>query len=142
MTKRKPRKQPLRKRFHSREMTNHLLRLAAEAYDVTEADGAISRGQALAMLLWDKALGHIKETVSDEGKRTSVTHAPENWAIQLIYDRMEGKAPQAVPDDAARVTATDKVRELAKNRLNTLVTEAPVVTLPPIPIREESSHGK
>ena len=117
------RKISLRKRYHSRELTNHLQELAAEAFEVTEEDECLTRGEALARLLWQKALGHVKKSISDEGKETEIYFPPEAWAITLIYERMEGKAPQAVPDDGGRVKAIDKVRELAKNLVNALAPE-------------------
>jgi len=112
------------KKYNSRELTNHVRQLAAEAHDWSEADGVITKGEALARLLWRKALGYTEETVTDEGERKEVFHKPESWAIQLLYDRMEGKTPQAVPEDEDRIKAADRVRELAAGRLNSLAQEA------------------
>lgn len=108
------------KKYNSKELTNHLRQLAAEAHDWSEKDGLITKGEALARLLWAKALGWEEVQIDDEGNERTVKHPPEAWAIQLVYDRMEGKTPQAVTEDEARMTAADQVRELARARLNQL----------------------
>jgi len=116
------------KKYDTRQLTAHLRELAAEAHEWTMAEGALSRGEALAKLLFNKALGWTEAVLDDEGRETRVTHKPESWAIQLIYDRLEGKTPQAAPEDEGRMTALDHVRDLAKVRLNSLV---PAVGGPP-----------
>lgn len=110
------------KPYNSKDLTNHLRRLLGEAHDWTEADGAITKGEALARLLIKKALGYTEEKVDEEGKLTKVEHRPEAWAIQMIYNRVEGKEPQALSqdDEGRRVKAADQVRDLAKSRLNEL----------------------
>lgn len=112
------------RKYTSRELTNHVRQLAAEAHDWSMEDGAITKGEALARLLWKKALGYTEDIVTDEGEQQTVHHKPEVWAIQLLYDRLEGKTPQAVPEDDHRVKAADRVRELAANRINHLAEVA------------------
>jgi len=136
------------KKYNSRELTNHVRQLAAEAHDWSEADGVITKGEALARLLWQKALGSTEQTEDDEGNPKQVFHKPESWAIQLLYDRMEGKTPQAVPEDEDRIKAADRVRELAAGRLNNLAEEAVGTSAtnlkqqgPPKRPRKEDSDG-
>jgi hypothetical protein len=113
------------KKYSSRQLTEHLRQLAAEAWDWSEEDGVITRGEALARLLWQKALGWTEESVDEEGEVHKTTHKPESWAIQFLYERMEGKTPQAASEDDGRsVRAKDTVRELAQSRLNSLATKA------------------
>lgn len=107
------------KKYNTRELTNRLRELAAEAHTIADDGELISKGEALAKLLFDKALGHVETRVDEEGEKHEVIHKPESWAIQLIYDRLEGKTPQAAEhDDETKVKALDQVRELAKARLN------------------------
>lgn len=127
------------RKYSSHELTNHLRQLAAEAHDWTEEDGVITRGEALARLLFRKALGYVERTVDDEGEERVVHHRPESWAIQLIYDRLEGKTPQAVPEDAGRVSAAEQVRELAKQRINALVGSVADESPKPPPHRPKSA---
>jgi len=116
------------KRYNTTELTNHLRELAAEVHDWVQdpddpTDGRIiTRGEALARLLFRKALGYSEEIVDDEGNKTVKEHRPEAWAIQLIWDRVEGKTPQAITEDTRRIKAVEKVRELAKARLNAVAT--------------------
>ena len=76
----------------------------------------ITRAEMLALVLWKKALGWIEPNKIKDGPE--IVHKPESWAIQLIYERLEGRAPQAVPDAKGHLTAADKIDELAKSKLN------------------------
>ena len=112
------------KPYNSKDLTKHLRQLASEAQDWTEEDGVITKGEALARLLWRKALGYTEQTTDDEGNVKEVYHKPEAWAIQLVYERMEGKTPQAIEEDTTRRKAKDEVRDLAKSRVNDLADKA------------------
>jgi hypothetical protein len=107
-------------RVSPRQLSKHLRDLAAEAFDVTPDGDVLTKGEALAKLLWNKALGYSERVKDDEGRETEVVHKPEAWAIQLVYDRMEGRTPQALNEDADRIRAADRVSDLAKTRLNQL----------------------
>lgn len=112
------------KKYNSKQLTEHLRQLAAEAHDWSE-DGIITHGEALAKLLWKRALGWTEKTVDEEGNEKEVYHKPEAWAMQFVYERMEGKTPQSTPDDEGRKRrAKDDVRDLAKSRLNSLAKSA------------------
>jgi hypothetical protein len=111
-------------KLSTRNLTKHLTELGQQIHTVDDEGNPITREQALAELLWKKALGWIEETRDDEGTLQKVVHKPESWAIQYIYERREGKSIPTLPDDADRVRASDRVRELAKQRLNQLATVA------------------
>lgn len=112
------------KRYNSRELTNHLRELAAEAHDMLEEGTVITRGEALARLLWQKALGYVERKIDDEGVAKEVVHEPASWAIQMVYERMEGRTPQSLTEDATKIKAADRVSELAKTRINQLTAKA------------------
>lgn len=121
------------KRYSNRELTDALRATGAEIYDtrIVGEDGeirSITRYEALAELLWKKALGWIEE-VDEKGDkgvmvRTKREHKPESWAAQLIYERWEGKTPVAMPEVGRGLTAADRVRDLSKARINRLAKEA------------------
>lgn len=111
-----------KKAYKSRELTKHLRELAADIHDMTAEGDVLTKGQALARLLFQKALGYTEKKIDDEGKESLVVHKPEAWAIQLIYDRIEGKIPQAVVEDETRVKAAERVRELATQRINAVTS--------------------
>lgn len=121
----KPKSKP---KYNSRQLTNHLRELAAEVHDwEMEDDGegrVITKGEALARLLWQRALGYDEVKVDDEGREKRIKHDPAQWAIQLIYERMEGRSPQAIAEDENRRRAKDKVSDLAKARVNELAAQA------------------
>jgi len=85
--------------------------------------GVLTHDEALARLLWRKALGYTEKTRDDNGTEKTVRNRPESWAIQLIYERREGKVMQAQPDDTGRVKAADKVRSLSRERVNKLASK-------------------
>lgn len=120
-------------KYNSRELTNRLRELLAEVHDTILNDDKeavlITKGEALAELLMNRALGWIEEVIEESGISgktitRKVIHSPERWAIELIYDRTEGKSPQALPDDKGGLTATDRVSELARKKVNQLTEEA------------------
>jgi len=120
--------------YNNKELTRHLRELAAEAHDMDEGGRVITKGEAMGILLFKKALGGKVRSIDDEGRETEVELKPEAWAIQLIYDRMEGKTPQALPENADRVTAKDKVSDLAKQRINAMAGATDLKTSGPPPM--------
>lgn len=116
----RPKKKPRKPTFSSRQLTKHLRELAAEAYTFGDDDSLITRGEALADLLWKKALGYTEIQKKDDGSKVEIYHKPESWAMQLIWDRMEGKAPIAIPDEKGRQTVATKVDELERSRINSM----------------------
>jgi hypothetical protein len=108
-------------RYSGKEITRHLRQMAMEAAGLTESGEVQTRAEAMALLLWKKALGYTAQELRGEGKDrklTEVEHPPEAWALQLIYGRLEGKEANASIDEAGKITAAEKVDELAKARIN------------------------
>lgn len=108
----------------TRALTKYLNELGAQAHTIDDGGDPITREQALAELLWKLALGWTEYTKDEEGNRKEVKHPPVAWAIQYIYDRKEGRTAPTVMEDETRVRAADKVRDLAKNRVNQLASAA------------------
>ena len=127
------------------QLTRHLRALAAE-YETSADDGTpITRAEMLAMVVWKKALGWTDpaKKQGDVVLVKEVIHKPESWAIQLIYERIEGKAPQAVPDAKGRLTAAEKVGELARSKFNAEANA--VLSVPdssgPVDLPDNQSQG-
>lgn len=102
----------------SKALTGHLRALSKEAESIADDGEIITKAEALAMLLWQYALGWEEADPDDPNK--TVMHRPAQWAIQMVYDRLEGKAPAAIEDGSGTMTAADKVSELAKTSVNAL----------------------
>lgn len=117
-------------KYSSRQLTQFLRAIAADASTIDDEGNLITKGEALARLLFKKALGyHESEDPDDPSKKTY--HKPEAWAMQMIWERLEGKAPMAMMDEKSGLSAEDRVSELATARLNSYA-EA-VVSVPPPP---------
>lgn len=121
-------------RFGTRALTGELKKLAGEVHTITDDGTPVTREQALANLIWKQALGWEEMTRDEMGNAKKVWHPPVAWAQQYLFERMEGKAPQAVSEDMGGMKAADKVRELSKERLNKLAKIA--VGPPKIPKKE------
>lgn len=104
-------------KFNTRQLTQHLRELAVEAETMTDEGEIITKSEALAQLLWKKALGW-KEIVKGIDGEETILHKPEAWAIQMIYERMEGKAPIALIDEKQQLTASERISDLARTKLN------------------------
>jgi hypothetical protein len=96
-------------------LSKYLRCLALEIETVDEQGDPVTKAQALAMLVWKHALG-FKDR-DDKGKESF--HKPETWAIELLYNRIEGRIPIAVVEESGR-SLTEKVSDLGKARINSL----------------------
>jgi hypothetical protein len=104
----------------SRALTSELRKLASQPVDV-EPDGTpITREAKLAALIWRQALGWTERVRDVEGNLVEKTYPPVAWAQQYLYERLEGKVAQAVPDEHVGIKAVDRVRDLSRDRLNLL----------------------
>lgn len=104
------------------QVTTHLRQLAVEAESISDDGSIITKAEALALLLWRYALGFEEVDPDDPAKR--IRHRPQQWAVVLLYDRLEGKAVPASEDEDNVMTAADRVSELAKNAANAIAIEA------------------
>lgn len=112
------------KAFNSKSLTAELRKLITQAHGWSEADGVITKGEALAQLIWQNALGYTEVLVDDEGNKKEIVHPYSQACIQLLFDRVEGKAGPVAVDNEGRVTAATKVSELARTRVNAMAAEA------------------
>jgi hypothetical protein len=114
------------KPYNPRQLTKHLRQMAAEVHTIDDDGALITKGEALADLLWKRALGFVDTIRDDEGREKKIEIGPQQWAVQMVYDRMEGRTPQAIDEDETRVSAAERVRELSASRLNGLAKRAVV----------------
>lgn len=125
------------RRLNQSKLDEHLAALGQEAITIDDGGDPISREEMLARRLWDRALGwteKVKRTDDFGNTGTAeIEHPPERWAMEYLWDRREGRVAQATPktDDTGRLSAAEKVRELAKERLNRLAVAGKPATRPP-----------
>lgn len=119
-------------RFTGKELTKFLRQIAAEAQTLSDEGDTVTKAEALAKLLWMKALGYVEDRRGDDGKVKQIIHTPESWAIQLIYERLEGKVAPSAGEEGGKISAAEKVSDLNRNRINAMAgAGATKKTLPP-----------
>lgn len=108
----------------SKALSAELAKLAQEAAGSAPDGTPITNEQKLAKLIWQQALGWVELVKDDDGKLKQKIHPPVSWCQQFLYERLEGKAPIAAPDNSSGLKASEKVSKLAKDRVNQLAVSA------------------
>jgi len=109
-------------------LSKFIKEIASEEYDdpIIKAKGEeavmVTKAEAIARHIWNVALGFVEEVdVYKEGKKIGVelvVHRPDKWAINLIWDRMEGRAGAAdLKGGSDKASQADKVSAQGKKRL-------------------------
>lgn len=104
-------------KYTGKELTKFLRSLAMELESIKDDGEVITKAEALARVLWKRALGG-EDIVTRAGVKVSEYKPPEAWAIQLIYERLEGKVANASVEETTRLTAAERVSDLARERIN------------------------
>lgn len=107
------------KRNDTRKVTRYLRELATEAETISDDGTMLTKAEVLARLLWRKALGWTEQRRTKDDV-VEIIHQPESWAINLVYDRLEGRVPQQLTDESEIPTVAERVGDLAKARMNKL----------------------
>lgn len=77
----------------------------------------MTKAEALCRIIWRDAIGWTE--ITEDGKH--IAHKPDKNMIQLIYERMEGKAGTADEYKRKDTSISDKVSAVAKSRINKMV---------------------
>ena len=78
----------------------------------------MSKAEALAYLIWNKALGYREEATGENGETVIVEHEPDKDMIKLVYDRIEGKVANPEENKDREQKLPDKVSDTNRARLN------------------------
>jgi hypothetical protein len=107
-----------RKLKATKTLTQLLRRLGDEAHTVDDEGAVLTKFQALAKMIWDKALGYTEE-IPETGE--SIIHKPDKSYVNTILERVDGKvAPAVASDGKKKATLADRIGEQSKVRLNAL----------------------
>lgn len=106
------------KGFNTKNLNSLLKSIGVEIHEVDVDGEVVTKDEALIRTLWKYALGFTERIKNDKGEEIEKRHRPERWALELIYNRREGAVPTAIAEDSDRITASEQVAELAKERLN------------------------
>jgi hypothetical protein len=102
-----------------RLLSKFLNRIAEEENECLIIDGEdrmVTKAEALARLVWRMALGY-KETVADSKGVKEVVHLPDKGMIEVVFDRIEGKAA-AIVDDTRTKGLADKLSDESRQRIS------------------------
>ena len=91
--------------------------------DAHGEDKLATKAEALARLIWKKALGYTEQKV-DGGKLIDIHHHADKSLMGLLFDRIEGRAPLTIGEGDEKITATERVSEQAKKRINEAVDDS------------------
>jgi hypothetical protein len=103
-------------------LSKYLRALALDVETIDDKGDPITKAAALATLVWKHALGFKRPVDEHKPDGPKETVPPAVWAIDLLYNRIEGKIPLAVVEDQGR-SLTEKVSDLGKAKINSM-TEA------------------
>jgi len=123
MSKKSPSEPKKKLKYSARQLTKFLKELAMEAESIDDEGETITKGKALALLLFKKALGYSSIRIGEDGNRVEVYHKPESWAIQYIYDRLEGRVPQAATEEKGGPSIAEKIQEISRAKANALANK-------------------
>ena len=100
-------------------LTAFIREIAEEETEVLldNEDKMVTKAEALARLIWKKALGY-KEVNIVKGQPIDTIYHPDKGCMGLIFDRMEGKAPAALDEGDEKLTVAERVSEQGKKRIN------------------------
>jgi hypothetical protein len=83
----------------------------------------LTKAEAIARYIFKLALGYEEsvDVLDKVGKKIGIrpeVHRPDKWAINIIWDRLEGRVGQAdLKAGSDKASLTDKVSEQGKKRL-------------------------
>lgn len=109
----------------NRLLSDKLFQIGTELHStIIDREGnsqAIDNLEALARSVWTYALGREERLRDGKIKK----HLPSQWAIGVIFERLEGKVmPQSTPDKIKDMpTAAEKISELSKKQLNDMIED-------------------
>jgi hypothetical protein len=111
-------------------LSKFIKEIASEIHDdpVIRARGEeavmVTKAEAIARYIWKVALGWEEsiDVLDKAGKKTGIrpeVHKPDRWAINLIWDRMEGRAGAAdLKGGSNKASLADRVSAQGKKRLD------------------------
>lgn len=117
-------------------LSKFIREIASEEYDdpIIKAKGEeavmVTKAEAIARHIWNMALGFVEEVdIYKDGVKTGVkleTHKPDKWAINLIWDRLEGRvgAANVKSGSSDGINLADKVSDLGKKRLDQIAKQS------------------
>ena len=117
-------------------LSKYIREIASEIHDdpVIKAKGEeavmLTKAEAIARHIFKLALGYEEEVdvLDKAGKKIgikSVIHQPDKWAINVIWDRLEGRTGAAdVKSDSRKASVADRMSAQGKKRLDNIAKQS------------------
>lgn len=108
-------------------LSSYIRQIAEEVTEMvkdpkTGDDRMATKAEALARLIWKKALGWTEvSTVND--KLVETTYHPDKVLMGLLFDRIEGRAPLTIGEGDEKITVAERVSEQGKKRINEILDD-------------------
>ncbi len=83
----------------------------------------ISKAEALARLVWKKALGYTEQVLRNN-ELIDDTHPPDRVYVGMLLDRLEGRVAAVEPGKKEKRTVADRVGEQNKKRINAIAKDS------------------
>lgn len=80
-------------------------------------DRMVTKAEAVARLIWKKALGYSEKKINSKGIEVTENHPPDRAMMSMIFDRIEGRAPVSTDMGKKKRSVADKVSEQGKLRI-------------------------
>lgn len=102
-------------------LSSYIRQIAEEVTELIKDPGSgedrmATKAEALARLIWKKALGFTEQKV-EKGELVDYCHHPDKYLMSLLFDRIEGRAPITVGEGDEKVTVAERVSEQGKKRI-------------------------
>lgn len=88
--------------------------------DIDGNDRMVTKAEALARLVWKKALGYTEKTINTDGQELETVHYPDRVYASMLFDRLEGRVAAVESGKKEQRSVADRVGEQSKKRINAL----------------------
>lgn len=109
-------------------LSSYIRQIAEEQTEMVQdpksgEDTMVTKAEALARLIWKKALGY-KEVTIKNGSPIETFYHPDKYLMTLLFDRMEGRAPLVIGEGGDKMTVAERISEQGKKRVNEILDDS------------------
>lgn len=84
----------------------------------------VTKAEALARLVFKRALGFSETRINDEGNEVTVVHQPDKTYIAMVWDRLEGRVANVTEDKKKTRKVADRVGEQSAQRIKNIAKKS------------------
>ena len=101
-------------------LSKWLRQIAEEETEFVKDDGddrMATKAEAIARLIWKKALGYTEKKIDSKGVEVTENYPPDRGYIGVLLDRIEGRAPISTDMGKKQRSTADRVSSQGKLRI-------------------------